>query len=42
MRTIEIAVYRPGNTISVIELLRSLCYVVGEKKENKYIITWGL
>ena len=41
----------PGNTISVIELLRSLSYVVGEKKdfdgftetkENKYIITWGL
>jgi hypothetical protein len=38
-------------TISVIELLRSLSYVVGEKKdfdgftetkENKYVISWGL
>ena len=45
------AIIGPGNTISVIELLRSLSYVVGEKKdfdgftetkENKYIITWGL
>jgi len=32
----------PGNTISVIELLRSLSYVVGEAKEGKYVITWGL